>query len=441
MKEWKEFILSQEKILGKSTIDKWLSSLKIIKFDACNLYLEAKDSFQITWFEEHIRPKIKKSLVNNNNHPIKVFISHSNFQKKEKKLKDIPISFEINEDVIQPHKKFSSFISEESNLMAYKLLNELTADDGISLASYNPIFLFGKKGVGKTHLLMATATALKEKELKTFYVSAQSFTDHVVQAIRLGHMKYFRQTYRQIDVLLVDDVDIFSNKNATQEEFFHTFNTLHTNSCQIILASDLPPTQLTGIEPRLISRFDWGISIKIEKLNEKSYKQAIYQKAKLFDLDFTDQQLDFFKINFPNNLEKIQQALEALVLRLHLNPINEELTSTRLEILLHDLIKKEEKIKLTPEILIKHIATHFDLSSEDILGKSQTKECVIPRQLAMFLCRNRLNLTYTKIGKIFQKDHSTVISSVKNISKELGSKKNKISFLLQEILQNFEKIL
>jgi chromosomal replication initiator protein len=233
-----------------------------------------------------------------------------------------------------------------------------------------------------------------------------------VQAIRLGQMQAFRKIYRDIDVLIIDDIHIFSRKGATQEEFFHTFNTLHTAGSLILLSANASPTKLHEIEPRLISRFEWGISLGLEK---GDFAPILEKKAHLWNIFLSDELTRFLLEKFPRNPIL---ALQALVLR----GKGAAISCLGAERLLKDLIEKEQANELTPEQIIKDVAGHYGITSEDLLGKSQTRECSLPRAMAMYLCRKNLNLPFQKIGDLFDRDHSTVMSSVKQIQSGIEKK-------------------
>ncbi len=432
MKAWKLFLSDLEKKIGTFTVKKWLRSLKIIKFDACNLYLEAENHFELRWFEEHIRPILKKGFYNENFHKIKVHLSVKNSDPKIKKSKEK--KNQITPDPLETYLTFSFFIVSEKNLMSVKLLKELI-DRG---SSFNPIFLYGPKGSGKTHLLQACAHKFKEKNLKVFYVNAQSFTNHVVDAIRNANMQEFRKTYRNLDVLIVDDIQIFSKKFATQEEFFHTFNTLHSNNKPIILSSNTPVNMLDDIESRLISRFEWGISLFLEKLEKKELKIVLKNQASILNLQLNSQVEKFIIDNF-KSITSIKKAIKTLALNEHLNN-QKTLELDKVKHYLSHLIEEEKENFLNQNIIITEVSTYFGITPKDILGKSQTKESTLPRQFSMYLCRELLKMPYMKIGKIFQRDHSTVMTSVKNIKKKLEAKNSEMYSAFIEItkkLNNF----
>jgi chromosomal replication initiator protein len=429
MQAWEQFLQIQEAELGAETVKKWLRSLKVKRFDACNLYLEAKDSFQALWFEEHIRSKAQVKLVNGNNKKIQIHLSIANAvapQKRKAKSKKewAPPTFQLVFDDLDPLCLFENFVVTEENILAHKLLKEIVAPEGAGstqLGTFNPIYIYGPGGSGKTHLLTSMAHALQARGLKTIYARAETFTEHVVSAIRAGEMSTFRQAYRNIDVLLIDDVHVFSRKGATQEEFFHTFNTLHLANKQIILTASCSPQELQLIEPRLVSRFEWGIVLPISTVKQEEMEQILALKMQALHFPLPDAISQFLIETFTSNPKALMRALQALVLRLHLDAQNTSSTLTipAIKTLLADLLAEEEKSTITPQKIIRAVAEYFGIRTEDILGKAQTRECVLPRQLAMHLCRHHLKLPFMKIGELFSRDHSTVMSSVKQVQKNL----------------------
>jgi chromosomal replication initiator protein len=409
MKAWEQFLSRLEQELGSEVVNRWLKPIRILRFDAANLHLEAPDPLIASWFEEYIRPRLKRGFFNENFRPVKVYL-HIQGAKKEPGPAPGQSAVRLNPDSIDPSLTLSDFSLDPNNEVAWKLIQEWTTTNQ---CPFNPVFLFGPKGSGKTHLLMGAALELIKAKKKVFYVNADTFTEHVVQAIRKGQMQEFRKVYRDIDVLLVDDVDRLAGRAATQEEFFHTFNTLHTAGKQIVLTSKFPPSKIEEIEPRLISRFEWGVTLKLEKAPSETIIQL---KAKLWNLSLTPELFAFLIHRFPSDPVA---PLQALALRM--NP-NEPLTLSVAEKLLADLLRSEAERAITPEKVVKALSTHFGIKPEDLLGKSQTKEIALPRQIAMYICRESLKMPFQAIGKTFQRDHSTVMSSVKQVQKSVQEK-------------------
>jgi len=462
MKAWENFLTLQEIELGIATVRKWLRPLKIVRFDACNLYLEAKDSFQILWFEEHIRPKVKVRLLNNNNKQIKVHLNVTNSaienreklgNEKTKADTGLP-PFRMTFDAIDPHCRFEDIIITENNELAVKVLAESVGYNPTTKEYtpaptgdpvFNPIYLFGEAGTGKTHLLMATSHALRRQGRNVIYARAETFTAHVVTAIRAGEMSTFRQAYRNIDVLILDDVHILSRKGATQEELFHTFNTLHLGRKPIILSANCSPNNLQHIEPRIVSRFEWGIALEIKHYSKRQVLDIIKYKAAMLNFHLRPDIAEYLVDTFVNTTTTIK-ALEALILRSHLNNKTPHFSPTTLTVpvvknTLKDLIVEKDQKAITPHKIIKCVAEHYGIMNDDILGKSQSKECARARKMAMFLIRQELNISYVKIGDVFSRDHSTVMSSVRGINKsidtgdkEVSSARRSIEKMLKELV-------
>jgi chromosomal replication initiator protein len=451
MQKWFDFLETLEKDFGKNTVSKWLYNFKVLKYDARNLYLQAQDTFYLNWFTEHIKPRLKNEFINNNGLPIKVHINLKNqLPKKEIKKEEKKFIFEIKSDQINKDYTLKNFYLSKNNSISYKLLSELIGydyeddkiiDPKLKKASFNPIFIYGKSGSGKTHLLHACANILKKQNLNVFFAKGQTFTNHFVKAIKNGNMHKFRSTYRNIDALIVDDIDVFSNKNATQEEFFHTFNTLHNASAQIILSAKTPPSQISNIEPRLLSRFDWGISLSFTMPSNENLRKIILSKTKIYNLIINNDAIDFLINTFKSNIKSISKAIDAIVLRFHLSHNSSNIiTVSEIKANISDLIQEEKKHSLSSDRIVKIIASHFGIKTDDILGKSQTKECTLPRQFSMYFCRDKLKLPYMSIGQYFKRDHSTVMTSVKFIDRNIESKQGELYYSYIEIQKEFEKI-
>lgn len=423
MKAWEDLLSTLEIELGGQTVAKWLRPIKVVRFDAANLYLEATP-FQRAWFEEQIRPRISTNFSNNNQRPIKIHWMVSETSQKQQIPED---HFQIAPDLIENEFRLENFIISGSNRMASDMAKDIAQSDK---CLFNPIFFSGPAGCGKTHLLSGIANMLKERGLKVFFVSAKSFTEHVVQAIRLGHMLEFRKSYREIDALIVDDIHLLARRNATQEEFFHTFNTLHTQQRLIVLGANAAPGQLQDIEPRLISRFEWGITLHLDPPDSATLREILLRKAHLLDLNAPEELFDFLVDNFSNKPTASIEALHAIALR---SPKNFDLN--HIEHVVSDLLQKESTTLLTPDKIIEMTAQYFGIRQEDLTGSSQMREFAQPRQIAMFLCRSILQTPFQGIGRIFNRDHSTVMSSVKQVAKSLEDKNQKFAEPIQAISQ------
>ena len=416
MKAWHQFLLDQEAKIGKESVEKWLKSLQILSYDARNLYLQADNPFQLSWIKQNY-PTF--SLKNENGFPIKVYLSMQGSLKKEKPslLQEIPQRI-FSPSTLCSEARFSKLLEVKENQEGYRLVKALTEKKDF-ISQFNPILLYGPSGSGKSSLLMAAAFALQEIGLKVFYAKAETFTEHVVWAIRQGQMQNFRNTYRNIDLLIVDDVHLFSSKNATQEEFFHTFNALYSAKKQILLSANAAPLALE-LEPRLISRLEWGVSIGLRRPEKESLHALIEQKEIALNIELSEKAKEYLLQHWQGSFKSLTQAMEILAIKSEERRIEIDKTIYLLKEFLGSTFLDSNRI-------IKKVAEHFGLSSLDLLGRSQKKEVSFPRQFAMYLCRKLLELPLQQIGKNFNRDHSTVISGISQI--EALAKEQNPSFI------------
>lgn len=444
MRAWDQYLKALEKELGTETVNKWIRSLRIVNFDAANLQLEAADTFQAQWFNEYVLPKAQKDFTNENNRRVKIHLQVANkkplTKSKEEAKASSPFQIFIT-DPLDAEYTFENLVSLPQNKIVYKLLSDFKSYDVSETPNYNPIYIFGSEGIGKTHLLQATCHLLQAGGARVTYVKLPTFTQNMVVAIKSGQMADFRKFYRKSDVLIIDDIHHLANKSTTQEELFHTFNALHIEEKQIILSSHLSPGELKNIEPRLISRFEWGIVMPLKGPSPSQLKKILNKKCEEVKFSLSSLAKDFLIQKFSKSPKVLSRALSALILRAHLklpqgNTIAAgELSPESIENLLSDLIKQEVKSAITVDHIIALIAQYFGVQIEDILGKSQSREYVLPRQISMFFCREHLKLPFMKIGRIFSRDHSTVMSSVKQVQKKILHKErdsSKVIFALKK---------
>ncbi len=438
MQAWESFLRILQQHFGDETFLKWVRPLKLIHFDACNLYLEAQNSFQIDWFEEHVRVKAKKEFLNNNFRPIKIHITSSEIEPREKKLvKKVDLQekapFVLVRDPLLEEMSRESFVFSPANQILDSLFINLIEKETI-YSEFNPLFFYGESCCGRSHLLQAFAKGFQKKNLRTLYVKAETFTENVIHAIRSSNMLDFRKEHRHLDVLIVDNIQYLAKKSATQEEFFHTFNSLHGQGKQIILSADSPPALLRDIEPRLISRFEWGLVLPIHKLEKEYLLQMLKIRCKNLSFLVSDAVLKFLIDTFSSSIKALQKSLEALILRTSKTPFK-SISSQMAKDILYDLIEMEKKRELDPHYIVSCVANFFSLNAKEVLSKSQTQECTGPRQIAMFLCRKELKMPFMKIGEYFERDHSTVMTSVKSVEEKIKNQDNEIIKALTLIKQ------
>lgn len=443
MKLWNDFVNERKKQFGSQTINKWLATLKIKQFDACNLFLVASDSFQYNWVQEHII-KAKFNLINNNGHKVKLHLEYQKSDTSNEKENSITQQ-DFVADKLLDHALFSEFIPTKQNEFAFRVItnacgfNPLTnsINEDTTPLDLNPIYIFGPPSSGKTHLLMAFARTLKLRNKKVRFVNGQTFTEHVVHAFRSSKMHPFRSAYRNVDALFIDNIEAIAGKAATQEEFFHTFNALHTQGTQLVLSSQFSPRFLENIEERLQSRFEWGVTLGLEKITHGSVLTKILQKrAQLYQLSIT-KELEHFILRTFKSIQEITQAIDILSFQFQ----NKTTPIEKHEALnyLNFLIKKTKSQELSADQLINLAAHDFGLKKEDLINKSQLREFTIARQIAMFLLRKNMNLTFIKIAKLFNRDHSTVMSSIKKIQKGLELNDPQICSSINNLNKQFTK--
>lgn len=408
MKEWLAFLDEHQKIVGADAINRWAKTLKIVHYDAGNLYLEATDPFQLNWFEQYLRPLIKQSLKTMSGRAIKVHVSLEGAPSKAHKVAWKPL-LDLHPDPFLSNCTFETYDPGHTNDLNIKLLRETVAKK-----TYNPIYLHGPQGVGKTHLLMAVCHLLKSTGKNPFFIKADRFTQHIVAAIKSSGMQQLREHYRKHDALIIDEIEALAGRAATQEELFHTFNALHMAGKQIVIGGKSLPSELKEIEPRLTSRFEWGIVISLKSLEPAERSDYFHKLLLRKNVSLR-----------PDLIQECHSLLPAIPLLNRAADIIEVRskqttpTSSLLQTWLSPLIQEQQKRALTSEAILHAVAAHFDIHLTDLRGRSQTQEFTHPRQIAMYLCRSELRLPYMKIADLFSRDHSTVMTSVKLIQKRL----------------------
>ncbi|WP_343246573.1 chromosomal replication initiator protein DnaA [Diplocloster hominis] len=324
---------------------------------------------------------------------------------------------------LNPKYTFDTFVVGGNNNFAHAASLAVAESPG---EMYNPLFLYGGVGLGKTHLMHSIAHFIldKDQNKKVLYVTSEYFTNELIEAIRNGNntaMTKFREKYRNIDVLLIDDVQFIIGKESTQEEFFHTFNHLHGLKKQIIISSDKPPKDMETLEARLRSRFEWGLIADISSPDYETRMAILRKKEEMDGYNIDDEIIKYIATNIKSNIRELEGALNRLNALAKLE--KKEITIEFAEEALKDIISPDAKKEITPELIIDVVAEHFHISSADIKGSKRNSEIVVPRQIVMYLCRDMTGTALKAIGTILGKrDHSTVIHGADKIADEI--KKN-----------------
>ncbi len=340
---------------------------------------------------------------------------------KPEKTIHTPVSNEsIEKAGLNPRYTFDTFVVGKNNTFAHAAALAVAETPG---ELYNPLVLYGGVGLGKTHLMHSIAHYILETNPNTrvLYVTSEVFTNELIDSIRNGNntaMTKFREKYRNIDVLLIDDVQFIIGKESTQEEFFHTFNHLHGLKKQIVISSDRPPKDMETLEARLSSRFEWGILADISSPDYETRMAILRKKEELDGYDIDDEVIQYIATNIKSNIRELEGALNKLIAMSNLE--KKEINLDLAKDALRDMISPDSKRELTPEVIIQTVAEHFGISSSDITGQKRNAEIVYPRQVAMYLCREIIGTKLTLIGKLMgNRDHSTVLNGVEKIKKEL----------------------
>ncbi|THG29462.1 chromosomal replication initiator protein DnaA [Naasia lichenicola] len=338
---------------------------------------------------------------------------------------------------LNPKYSFDSFVIGASNRFAHAAA---VAVSEAPAKAYNPLFIYGESGLGKTHLLHSIGHYASRlyPGVRVRYVSSEEFTNDFINSIATNKAALFQARYRDVDVLLIDDIQFLQGKDSTQEAFFHTFNTLHDHNKQLVITSDLPPKQLTGFEDRMRSRFEWGLITDVQAPDLETRIAILRKRAQNDKLQVPDDILEFMASKVSSNIRELEGTLIRVTAFASLNrtPVDMALVQT----VLKDLITLDEDNVIAPVDIINSVADYFKLSVDDLYGPSRSQAIATSRQIAMYLCRELTNLSLPKIGQLFGgRDHTTVMYANKKISelmKERRSIYNQVTELTSRIKQN-----
>ena len=431
MEKWDEIlkIVKTEHDLSDVSFNTWLKPLKVYKVEG-NVVTILVPSEQVGL--NYISKKYKL--------PLQVTISEVTGMDDCEIRFILPEEAEVNEkasynklsqDVrceeahLNPKYTFDTFIVGSNNKFAQAAALAVAESPG---DTYNPLFIYGGAGLGKTHLMHSIAHFIIEhnKDSKVLYVTSEEFTNELIDTIRNGNntaMTKFREKYRNIDVLLVDDIQFIIGKESTQEEFFHTFNSLHTAKKQIIISSDKPPKDMEILEERFRSRFEWGLIADITLPDYETRMAILHKKEELDGYNINEDVIQYIANNIKSNIRELEGAFNKVMAFAKLE--QREVTLQLAEQALRDIISPDEKKIITPEYIISVVAEHFNLTPGDLSGNKRNSKVVVPRQIAMYLCRDIIDTSLKMIGKVLgNRDHTTVMHGIEKIEKELETENN-----------------
>ena len=409
---WDNVLQQLKKDLSETTIATWFDELEAVDIRGNTFILHCANDFKKGYIESLFLKNIKTALHD---------IFSTDF---EVQILDDPSFMEFNGSVKRQNDRFTSdeftfdtFVVGPSNKLAYAASVAVAEPPA---QNYNPLLIYGDSGLGKTHLIYAIANVIRKNDhrSKIAYVKGDDLTNELVDAIREGKTAEMREKYRQADLLLVDDVQFIAGKKQTQEEFFHTFNTLYESGRQIVLTSDRPPSEMTQLEDRLRTRFEWGLLVDVAPPDFETRLAIVKNKAALLGMELPDKISAYIAENVTANVRQLEGTINKILAYKDLlgNDADEE-TVTRA---MRDILKRSNEYIPTPEAILEYISKYYSLDEAVIRGQQRIRDAVQARQIAMYLIRSMTNLSLDDIGKGFDnRDHSTVLYSIQQVEKKM----------------------
>jgi len=452
-KIWQGVLGELELSVSKANFTTWFKDTFIINIIDNKVIIAIPNVFTKSWLEKKYKNKMLTALEN--------ILSKSNLQViyrvKEKRestnlskknnpndLKEKDTVYKIKKESIGPTNKFglnfkytfNSFVVGPGNELAQAAAQAASKKPG---TMYNPLFIYGGVGLGKTHLVQAVGNHIltQDKNKKILYINSEKFTNDFIYAIKGGKTAQFKENYRSVDVLLIDDIQFIAGKEQTQEEFFHTFNALHLNHKQIVISSDRPPKAIPSIEDRLVSRFEWGMIADVSSPDLETRVAILEMKCQEKNYNISKEIINYIAENIQENIRELEGALNRITAFHELN--NTSPTIESVKSILGGISGNVKKAGLTSKKLLNSIALFYDVSMEDLLGSSRKNEIVVPRQIAMFLMRQELSSSYPNIGQnVGGRDHTTAMHACEKINRLLDKNekiKNDVAILKQKIYE------
>ena len=421
--KWKEILqrVRDEHELSEISFTTWIEPLTIHSVeDNLITILVPSEKMGLDYVSKKYTLPIKVAIaeITGVNYEIRFILPEEVKQEKA----PAPVQKNLYVPNLNPKYTFDTFVVGSNNKFAHAASLAVAESPG---EIYNPLFLYGGVGLGKTHLMHSIAHFIQENHpgMKVLYVSSETFTNELIEAIRNGNntaMSRFREKYRSIDVLLIDDVQFIIGKESTQEEFFHTFNELHVAKKQIILSSDRPPKEMETLEERIRSRFEWGLLADIGSPDYETRMAILKKKAERDGFELSDEILNYIAVNIKSNIRELEGALNKLMA--YVNLVQTEITMEIAQKELQNIISPDKPRIVTPQLIMEVVAEHFGISIEQILSKSRSNDVAKPRQIAMYLCKNMTDASLEAIGKVLGgRDHSTVVHGIKKVAEDVSA--------------------
>jgi len=428
--------------MPKAAFDTWVRDAELISVTDGEFKIGVHNAYARDWLDSRLKSTITKLLNGSMNRPVDVTFVINNGTKKtpsrdQAELIDTPRIESPQVENTAPQRvsinfryNFNNFVVGPSNRLAHAASMAVSEKPA---QTYNPLFLYGGVGLGKTHLLHAIGNMCQVQGLEVLYVSSEEFTNDLIMAIRNHTTQAFRAKYRRIDVLLIDDIQFIAGKESTQEEFFHTFNTLHGQNKQIVMTSDRPPKAMVTLEERLRNRFEWGLAADIQPPDFETRVAILQSKADRMGFEMPDTILENIAQRFQTNIRELEGAMTRL--RAYADLRGMVLDEKLVEFALADLMPETKEIE--PEQILNTIAQEYGISMEDLLSHSRSQRVAFPRQVAMYMLREESELSLPKIGEILGgRDHTTVMYGHDKITDLLERDKN-----LRRKIVNIQEIL
>lgn len=411
---WQATLSQLQSEMPKASFDTWVSSAELVRYQENVFVVGVHNAYARDWLDDRLGATMSRLLSGMMGSPQQVQFNVWH-KELEAARKDEPAEVRAPEPSrqntnVNPRYTFENFIVGSSNRMAHAA-SQAVADNPAH--AYNPLFLYGSVGQGKTHLLHAIGNTALKQGLQVLYVSSEEFANDLINSIRTHNTQAFRDRYRSIDVLLIDDIQFIAGKESTQEEFFHTFNTLHGQEKQIVISSDRPPKAMVTLEERLRSRFEWGLTVDIQPADLEMRAAILRSKAERANRNVPAEILDSIARQVQSNIRELEGALTRVLAYADLS--GKTLSPELVQVALADLLP--QRSALEPRQVVKLVASTFGLSTERLLGRDRSREVALPRQVAMYILREEENISLPQIGEALGgRDHSTVMYACEKVA-------------------------